>query len=199
VPGTGLVVNLVVDFPDRMLYVTEDLLAASGQTIDAWWERALANLQAKTTADCFQTVHAESGLRACTQGDAYDSARVLLLDQLWPAPVADGFFVGLPNRDYLLVLPVSTGALAYVHLLKLLAERHYRTAPYPLSDLIYWRKGGVWHVFPMQVRSGRVIVEPPEAFAETLKRLLPSGEATAGEGESPSEEAPPTEPEDAAE
>jgi hypothetical protein len=174
-PGTGLVVNLVVDFPNRMVYVADALMAASDLPADHWYERALANLRSRTPASCFQSVHAESGLQACATGDAYDSARALILGTLLP-PNADGYFVGVPNRDSLLVLPVSAPALAYLHLLKLLVEKNYRTAPYPLTDEVYWVRDGTWGPFPMHVRGERVLIQPPDEFNETLKRLLPSGE-----------------------
>jgi hypothetical protein len=156
-----------------MFYVTCKMVADTDAPGSTWLERAVTNLQGKTPADCFQVLHAESGMRQCGVGDAYDSSRVLLLDLLLPETKADGCFAALPGRDELLVLPVSTPGLAHVPLLKALAEKNYKTAPYPISDQVYWIQGGVWRRFAIEIRGGQVAVQPPAEFLEILKRLMP--------------------------
>ena len=89
-------------------------------------------------AECFTVVHEESGLRQGSVGDAYDSSRVLLLDVLLPESRANGFLVALPGRDELLVLPVSAAALPFIPLLKVVADKNHKKAPYPISDEVYW-------------------------------------------------------------
>jgi hypothetical protein len=170
---TGLGVTLVVDYPQSMCYVTETMVADSGAAGTAWLERAVANLHARTPADCLQMLHPESGMRQCVVGDAYDSSRVLLLDALLPEHRADGCFAALPGRDELLVLPVTPMGLAHVPLLKALAEKNFKTAPYPISDEVYWIQGGVWRRFTIDIRGERVAVQPPMEFMEVLKRLMP--------------------------
>jgi hypothetical protein len=170
---TGLWANLVVDYPNRMCYVTEQLVTDSGRPGRSWLEAALANLEARTPADGFQVVDEDSGLRICSVADAYDSSRALLLDRLLPEASADGFFVSLPGRDSLFVLPVNMKGLGQVHLLKVLADKNYQSAPYPISDEVFWVHGGVWRLFPIRIQGEQINVEPPEAFLEILKRLVP--------------------------
>ena len=190
---TGLALTLVVDYPRSMFYVTTKMVADSGRPGEAWLERALANLQAVTPADCFQVLHPESGLRQCGVGDAYDSSRILLLDALLPEGRSDGYFAALPGRDELLVLPVTVAGLAHVPLLKVLAEKNFKTAPYPISDQVFWIQAGVWRPFAIEIRGERVTVQPPAEFVEVLKRLIPDAES-----EAPPEagETPPNEPTD---
>jgi hypothetical protein len=173
VPGTDFFINLVVDYPNRMCYVTDRLVEESGRAGNHWLEVALTNLQTGTPADCFQVVDADSGLRICSVADAYDSSRALLLDRLLPETAADGCFVSLPGRDSLFVLPVGLKALAQVHLLKVLAEKNYQSAPYPISDEVYWVRGGVWRRFPINIKGDQINVEPPGEFAPILERLAP--------------------------
>jgi len=173
---TGLGLTLVVDYPQSMFYVTTKMVADSESPGSTWLERALANLQARTPADCFQVLHSESGMRQCSLGDAYDSSRVLLVDRLLPEAQADGCFAALPGRDELLVLPVTAAGLAHVPLLKALAEKNYKTAPYPISDQVYWIQGGLWRRFTIEIRGERVAVQPPAEFLEILKRLIPDAE-----------------------
>jgi hypothetical protein len=178
--NTDLVVNLVIDSPDRMCYVTDQLVADSGTPGTAWLEQALENLLARTPSGCLDEIHEETGIRLCGVGDAYDSSRALLLDRLLPEEGADGFFVAVPGRDQLLVLPVDLEGLAQVHLLQLFATQNFKTTPYPISDEVYWVRGGVWRPFPIEVRDDKITVAPPVEFAEILERLMPE---QMGEGE----------------
>jgi hypothetical protein len=180
-PGTGLVVNLVVDYPNRMIYATEEMIAASGRSGAEWLEKALANLRSRTDADCFQPIHEDSGLLMCNVADAYDSSRALLLGALLPQGSADGWFVALPSRDQLLVLPVDDSALAFVHVMKIVSDRNYKSAPYPISDEVYWVHDGAWHVFRIKVEGEKVTLEPPPEFLDVLKRIMPPGAEADGD------------------
>jgi hypothetical protein len=186
---TALSVSLVVDFPDRLCYVTDQLVESSGQPGAVWLRQALANLRARTPPDCFKVVDAESGILVCGVADAYDTSRALLLDDLLPDTRAEGFFVALPGRDELLVLPVSAPALAHVHLLRVLAEKNFRTTPYPISPHVYWIQAETWYDFPIEIQGQNVAIRPPEAFVALLKTLLPEEELS-GPAEPPDEDLP---------
>ena len=71
------------------------------------------------------------------------------------------------------MLPVTAAGLAHVPLLKALAEKNYRTAPYPISDQVYWIARGVWRPFTIDIRGTQVAVHPPTEFLEILQRLVP--------------------------
>ena len=168
---TGLCVNLVVDYPDRMTYVSEELIAGSGQPGDAWLERALANLRERTPADWCQVLDEESGIRLPAVADAYDSSRALILDQLLPETAAAGCFVAPVGRDRTFLLPVSLPALQVVHLLKVLAVKDYPNAPYPISDDVAWVHEGTWRRLPVELTGHEATVTPPAELVEVLNRL----------------------------
>jgi hypothetical protein len=170
---TGLIANLVIDYPGRMIYVTEQLIADSGRSASEWYDRALVNMQKRTPDDALEEVDPDSGLLACGVGDAYDSSRALLLDRLLPGHEENGFFVGLPCRDQLLVLPVSGPALVAVPLLKTLVAKNYKGFPYPISEELFWVRSGVWHRFSIEFDGNKVTIQPPEEFSEVLDRLAP--------------------------
>lgn len=170
---TGLSLNLVIDFPNRMCYVTEQLVADSGKPGEEWLRRARENLLARTPADSLPVVHEETGIRLCGVADAYDSSRALLLDELLPEGSEYGYFVAVPGRDMLVVMEVSKDALNFVHLLKGFAEKHHQSAPYPLSADVYWVRAGAWHRFPVQVQGEAINVHPPEEFVPILEELMP--------------------------
>ena len=170
-PNLGL--SLVIDYPQSMSYVTEQMVADSGREGNVWLERAVENLAAQTPADCFQIIHAESGLRHCTVGDAYDSSRALLLDRLLPETSPDGCLVAIPGRDELLVLPLSAAGLAQIPALKAIAEKSHQSAPYSISEEIYWVRGGQWFLFAVEVKGDNFTVSPPPDFLEVLQRIAP--------------------------
>jgi hypothetical protein len=172
---TGLVISLVIDHAETMSYVTEEMIEKSGQPGDHWLELALANLRQRTPQDCLELIHQESGIRLCALGDAYDSARALIVEPyLMVAP--NGFFVGVPNRDELLVLPTTAEAMAGVHLLKLLALQNHQKAPYPVSSEVLWSYRGKWHRFPMDLKGNQLNIRPPAEFVEVLNELKPPDE-----------------------
>ncbi len=175
-PGTDLVINLVIDYPNRMVYVTDELVSKSGRPGDEWLDRAVENLRNRTAIDAFEVIEQESGLITCLTGDAYDSSRAMLLDGIFPDHAPDGFFVGLPCRDQLLVLPVTGPSLAFVHLLKFLIDKNYRTMPYPISNQVFWLRGRTWLRFPIEYEGEKVSIQPPEEFNEILDRLAPDDE-----------------------
>ena len=127
-----------------------------------------------------------AGVRArdisiCFVGDAYDSSRALLLDRLLPQNSAKGFFVAVPNRDQLLFLPVTREALQAVHLVKIVADKNYRGAPYPISPDVFWIREAVWRRFDIQVRDREVTITPPSEFATVMELLMVEDDAAGGD------------------
>jgi hypothetical protein len=191
--GTDLEMNLVIDHEETMSYVTAEMVEKSGRPGEEWLRDALANLRARTPEDCIEPIHEESGLSVCTVGDAYDASRALLVEDLLGDQAPLGCFVALPGRDELLILPVNKTALAHVHLLRVLADKNFKSAPYPISDQVFWVQQGRWHVFPIDIRGNDVTIRPPEAFVPIFDQLSPEEAETppdAEAGPDPSEPRP---------
>jgi hypothetical protein len=182
---TGLQLNLVIDYPQSMVYVSEKMIEESGQPGETWLAPALANLKEKTPSGCLDTIDADSGLKLCAVGDAYDASRALLLETLLPEFVERGYFVALPSRDELLVLPVTKEAILNVGWMKVLADRNYKSAPYSISDEVYWVRGGGWLRFPMELREQRLSITPPPEFLGILDELMGDAREEGDEGNDP--------------
>jgi hypothetical protein len=174
IPGTPLFINLVIDFPQSMFYVTDELIEQSGQPGAHWLGQALVNLRNQTPSASFAIIHEESGLRQSSVGDAYDSSRVLLLDTLLPEGQLHGFLVAVPGRDELLVMPVSAAALPFLPLLKMVAEKNHKSAPYPISKDVYWIREGVWRAFSIELRNDQANIQPPAEFLPLLQEWMPN-------------------------
>ena len=74
---TGLCVNLVIDYPNRMFYVTEKLVAESARSGNAWLQQALANLmRGRTTvviAHRLTTIHRADKIVVLNRGQVVDT------------------------------------------------------------------------------------------------------------------------------
>jgi hypothetical protein len=178
-----LAISLVIDYPQSMSYVTVQMMEESGRHEDEWVDRAMANLDARTPAECIQVVDPGSGLRHCAVGDAYDSSRALILDKIVSDLPEDGCFVAIPGRDQLLVLPVTAEGLTHVALLKNVAEKFHKSAPYSISDQVFWVRGREWFHFPIELGEDNARVQPPAEFIKILERLAPE-EGEQGSAES---------------
>ncbi len=168
--ATGLVVSLVIDHAETMSYVTEEMIERSGTPGSDWLERAMTNLRERTPREALEQVHKDSSIQLCAVGDAYDSSRALIVEpHFLQAP--HGYFLAIPSRDELLVLPMSGEAMATIHLLKLLARQNHQKAPYPVSDEIFWVHHGKWHRFPVEVKGNEVSIQPPAEFLAVFDAL----------------------------
>jgi hypothetical protein len=168
--GTGLEINLVVDFPHTMAYVTEEMLERAGKSGEDLLDVALANLRAETPPDFFERVSPELDIYVGHSGDGYDSARALLVEDLLPDSPA-GFWVVVPTREELAVWPVSFPALGKIHVIKMFARDNYREHAYPVTDEVFWLWQGTWYPFGVTVDENNVTVSPPDEFMTALQEL----------------------------
>jgi hypothetical protein len=169
-PGTGLEINLVIDYPNTMAYVTEEMLARTGEAGEDLLDLAVANLKSHTPGDYLDRVTGGLDVYVGHTGDGYDAARALLVEDLMPESPA-GFWVALPSREELAVWPVSFPALEHVHVLKLFAQDNYRRHAYAVSDEVFWVWRGAWHPFGIRVDNQSVTISPPDGFLTALKGL----------------------------
>ena len=169
-PGTELVLNLVIDHPGYMTYVTAEQLTESDQPPGEWLDQAVENLKDRTPADWLEQLHEESGILSGHLNDSYDAARALILSDIVDSPPA-GWLVAIPTRDWLFCRPVTPEGLPHFHLLKVLAEKNYAREPYPISDEVFWIRGHRWQPFPMEIAGDTIRMSPPPGFLEAIGGL----------------------------
>ncbi|MBA4188385.1 MAG: hypothetical protein C0467_10310 [Planctomycetaceae bacterium] len=169
-PGTGLEINIVIDYPHTMAYVTEAMLKKTGSTGEDLLDLALANLKENTPPDFLDKVSEELDIFVGHTADGYDAARALLVDELLPDSPA-GFWVVIPSRDELAVWPVSMAALSKIHVIKMFAQDNFREHAYPVTDDVFWVWRGTWYPFGIQVDDKNLTVSPPDEFIVALKEL----------------------------
>jgi len=166
-PGTGLVQVLVIDFPEAMNYVTRDMIEGSGRTGEQWLAFALDNLRAVTNPEMVVTLEDECGVFGCGTGDAYDAARALVMDRLWPDGAPHGFLLSVPTRDVLLFYPVDEELLdrRFPELLVATTKWH-QNEPYPISDKLFWVQGGRWQEVAWDCDDGQLSATLPGGLRE---------------------------------
>ena len=169
-PGTGLEITLVIDFPQTMAFVTDDMLKKSRKKGEDLLDFALENLRAATPGDYFERASDELDIYLGHAGDGYDAARALMVEELMPESPA-GFWVAIPSREELAVWPVSFAALGRVHVLKMFAEENFRAHAYPVSDEVFWVWHGTWYRFGISLKGDDVVIDAPDPFGAALREL----------------------------
>jgi hypothetical protein len=169
-PGTTLEINLVIDFPHTMAYVTPEMVENTNIGTDDLLDMALANLRQQTPDDFLERVSEELDIYVGHTGDGYDSARALLLEDWLPESPA-GFWVVIPSRDELAAWPVSFEALEKIHVIKLFAQENYRDHAYPITDDVFWVCNGAWYPFDIRIEDHTITVSPPNEFLLALQQL----------------------------
>ena len=169
-PGTGLEITIVIDFPQTMAFVTDDMLAKSRKKGEDLLDVALENLRNATPGDYFERASDELDIYIGHAGDGYDAARALLVEELLPDCPA-GVWVAIPSREELAVWPVSFPAIGRVHVLKMYAEENYREHAYPVSDEVFWVWRGTWYRFGISLKDNDLVIDAPEPFGEALQQL----------------------------
>src|SRR5438876_681204 len=175
--GTDLEIHLVLDKQHTMTYVTDDMLKTASMPAEELLDAAVENLRRSTPDGFLEKVSDEIDIHIGHTGDGYDAARCLLVEELMPANPA-GFWVAIPSREELVVWPVSLPALRQVHVIKMFTSDSYRKHAYPISDEVYWVRGGEWHPFGIRVEANTLVVDAPEPFAAVMAEL--EGEAEPG-------------------
>jgi len=176
---TELVLNLVIDFPDKMAYIRPDSLEKTNLPVEDWVELALVNLEKRTPDEWQRCIHEESGICMATCEDAFDAARSLILERLIPGE-KHGFLASVVGRDCMFFMPVRMEKLGQLHLLKVVAEKNIGKTPYPISDKVYWVFEERWLEVPIELQEdGNVVVRPPQEFVEALQLADRDGEDSA--------------------
>jgi hypothetical protein len=167
-PGTQLQLNLVIDFPNTMAYVTKDLMNKSETPPGDWVDIALKNLMTRTDPKCLDLVREDEGLYCIHTNDSYDASRAMILCEMTGNDPA-GWLVAVPARDWVFAMKVETKGIAHFHMMKHLAEKYFEKQPYPISDELFWvRPGKSWVVFKIEFKEDSIQVYPPEGFMEAL-------------------------------
>lgn len=137
--GEGLIVAYVVDYPDRIAYVSEEQAKewkADRETIE---RAAIANLERRLMSEPIEVEKVKSGIgrhMVVVDGDGYGAARVLcpnymarLHEKLGPH-----LFIGIPTRDELVVW--TPGHASRKKLVELVELTH-RTRSHSLTPTVF--------------------------------------------------------------
>jgi hypothetical protein len=171
---TGLVKSIVIDHPQTMMYVTNDLVEKSGRPGDEWLAIGLDRLRELTPEGFFEGIGEDTSIYVGSTGDAYDAARALVVEELLPEECPAGCWVAVPCRDLIFALAVRMETLQQAHLLQYLAQRNFETKPYPISEEIFWVHEGVWRPFKVLRTKDNIQVFPPQEFLDVLSTVFPS-------------------------
>lgn len=163
---------LIVDYPDRMLRVTKDMLAP-GEDEAALLHEAIGSTVGADLLDLDDREH-EVGPRdrvrlIAKDNNLYVATALMLVRRFLPDPSPYGALVAVPAGSVLLLYPVTSDrAVGFVAVFRRMNESLFRDAPDPLSTAVYW-----WHegtLYP-------VIFEETEDPQRPQVHLVPALEA----------------------
>jgi hypothetical protein len=143
---SGVTTGVVVDGEKGYRYVRKTDLAQWKIGVDALFEQALKNLDAKSKAAKQQGSRGPDKFVAYEEKDGYDAARILLPAVRSEAAklLGDPFLASMPNRDFLILWSAQNSA-EFQKFTRQKARDEYKTQPYPLTPttLRVWRDGRV--------------------------------------------------------
>src|SRR5262249_36197369 len=160
IEGTDLIVMLVVTSGGALNYVNQEQVEASGRSGAEWYTRSVANLHAHTPPGSFRVIEENSGILACSRGDAHDASRSLIVEAILPEEAPEGVLVGVPSRDALIALPVHPRTLQHLALLKVFLANQHQDAAYPITPDIFWVRQGRWRRLGVEVSDQGIQRDP---------------------------------------
>jgi hypothetical protein len=142
----GVASGVVIDGDRGYRYVRKSDVAQWKIGVDALFEQALKNLDAKSNAGKLQGGRGPDKFLAFEEKDGYDAARILLpwVRSEAAKVLGDPFLAAMPNRDFLILWSAQNGA-EFQKFTRQKARDDYKAQPYPLTPttLRVWRDGRV--------------------------------------------------------
>jgi len=170
-PGTQLHLNLVIDFPHTMAYLTKDKMEKSETPPGDWVDQAIENLRSRTEEGWLDLIREDEGLYCVHTSDSYDASRALILCEMTGNDPA-GWLIAIPARDWMFAMKANMQSVPHIHMLKHLASMYHQKQPYPISSEVFWlQPQKPWELFKIEITNEAVQVYPPEAFLEAIGGL----------------------------
>lgn len=141
---SGVSIGYVIDFPDRMMYITEMMMDKWGISIDVIHETSLKNLIRITPSSPKRLGVKQDPIFGYHIEDEYVATRILITN-MWKI---EQKFKGracavIPNRSCIVIFDESSLSRERIHLQ---AIKDYNSYPYPLSNNIFVYDNGEWKI-----------------------------------------------------
>ena len=169
----GLITMLCIDMPDTVHTVTRKQAGKWGQTDDALFDRAIANLDTLIDATPEQ-VDLDDGAKIWALGgnSFFNASAILRPDRLGPYTGKHGGFVSIPTRHLLLACPFDDAqALNTIAMLIHFTVNFERDGPGSLSRRIWWQRGADRIGIPYEVTDKGISVTPSHEFMKIMEEL----------------------------
>lgn len=141
--GATASIAYVVDFEDKMLYVTNNMMKEWDVSVETIHEQSMSNLKNIMVFPVKMGTQ-NNYIYGFETGDGYDATRALILD----FEELEGNFKGdicivMPNRDCLIVFDEK---MPFKERIINQAKLDYIRQPYAISNQAFVRRNGVWKV-----------------------------------------------------
>lgn len=166
----------VVDYPDRTLRVTRDMLASTEQGRDVVQEAIAATVSAELLDLDIRDhdVTPEDSVRVVAKdGNPYVATALLLVSRLLPGPAPYGALVAAPKGSTIMLYLISSDrALGFLQTFDRFARNLASAAEDALVGQVYWWFEQVFH--PVGVSSDGSSLSLPPALQDLVRSLPPA-------------------------
>jgi hypothetical protein len=131
-------IAIVVDQENSYSYVREEDLSVWSKTRESVRERAVDNLNRASAGMQMQSSDGPDKFVGIQVADGYDAARILIpgLRELLASQLGSPFYVGIPNRDFLICWSASCSQRFHDFARGKIAK-DFEVQPYPLSPEVF--------------------------------------------------------------
>ena len=131
-------VAYVIDGENGYQYVTQDMFASWGITMDTLHATAVANLDKVSHKIPMQGTLEKNKFLIIAVGDGYDAARLLIpaLRKFISSKLGTPYYAAIPNRDFLIMWSTSNSK-DFTRSFTDKVEADFKSQPYPLTPNIF--------------------------------------------------------------
>lgn len=139
----------VIDSPKQVSYINQKHLKNWSQTVEDLYKVSLNNLRAlPASSNDLKITEIDKGrMLMWNSHDGYDATRLILpeLHELFSKHLGDKFAVGIPNRDFLIAVPLSVAKRISSQVLEDYSKMHHHLYPHVLlvssKGISIWQDG----------------------------------------------------------
>lgn len=131
-------IAIVVDHDNSYSYVRDEDLAVWSQTRETVREQAIENLNEASAGMQMQSSDGPDKFVGIQVADGYDAARILIpkLREFLTSQLGSPFYVGIPNRDFLICWSASCSQ-RFHDFARAKVAKDFEVQPYPLSPEVF--------------------------------------------------------------
>lgn len=177
-PGVPLIrgavdIGLCIEGASAARTVTDEDLTRWQVNLETLLPIAEENLRSRSRVSAWCELGESPGIFFYACDDGLGASRAMFIDRLLSRWRAEGFLVGVPSPDLLMVLPlVSAASLRSIPVFTLAAVNAHDQSTRALSDQLFWYKHGSWSQVFVEQAGETIRLLPSPDFLSAVEKLV---------------------------